>query len=42
MAVLSLCCCTDFSVVVASSGYSLAVVHKLLIVVASLAAEYGF
>ena len=36
----SLRCCMSFSLVVASGGYSLAVVHKLLIMVASLVAEH--
>ena len=36
MVVLGLCCCAGFSLVAASRGYSLAVVHVLLIVVASL------
>ena len=42
LAVLGLCCCTDFSLVVASGSYSLVVVHKPLIVVASLVAEHRF
>ena len=40
-AVLSLRCCTGFSLVVASRGYSLAAVCELLTVVASLIAEQG-
>ena len=31
----------DFSLVVVGGGYSLAVVHRLLIAVASLVAEHG-
>ena len=38
---LGLCCCTGFSRVVASRGYFVVVVHRLLIAVASLAAEHG-
>ena len=41
LAVLGLCCCTGFSLVVASGGYSPVAVHGLLIVVASLVAELG-
>ena len=41
LAVLGLCCCVGFSLVVVSGGYSLFVVHGLLIVVASLVAEHG-
>ena len=33
---LGLCCCTGFSLVVESEGYSLAVVVRLLVAVASL------
>ena len=40
LAVLGLRCCTGFSLVVASRGYSLAVV-QLLIAEASLGSEYG-
>ena len=40
LAVLGLHCCSGFSLVVTSRGYSLVAVHGLLIVVASLAAEY--
>ena len=39
LAVLGLCCCVGFSLVVASGGCSL-VVHGLLIVVADLVAEH--
>ena len=41
MAVLGLHCCAIFSLVVASGGYSLAVLHRLLIAAASLVAEQG-
>ena len=44
LAVLSLCCCASFSLVslVAAAGdYSLVVVHRLLITVASLFLEHG-
>ena len=41
LAVLGHCCCTGFSLVVESGGYSLAVVGRLLIVVAALVAEHG-
>ena len=41
LAVLGLCCCVGFSLVVASEGYSLVVVCGLLIVLASLAVENG-
>ena len=37
---LSLCCYLDFFLVVASRGYSLVAVHRLLIAVASLVAEH--
>ena len=40
-AVLGLHCCTGFSLVAASMGYSLAEVLRLLIVVASLVAKHG-
>ena len=40
LAVLGLHCCSGFSLVVTSRGYSLVAVQGLLIVVASLAAEY--
>ena len=39
---LGLRCCVGFSLVVASRGYSLAVVLSLLIAMASLLAEHGF
>ena len=32
MAVLGLCCCVGFSLVVASKGFSLVVVHGVLVV----------
>ena len=35
---LCLCCCSDFSLVAMSGGYSPVVVHRLLIVAASLVA----
>ena len=38
---LSLGCCASFSLVVVSRGYSLAAVHGLLIVMASLTAGHG-
>ena len=41
LAVLGLHCCTRFSLVVASEGYCLAAVCRLLIVVASLVVEHG-
>jgi len=41
LAVLGLHCCTNFSLVAVSRGYSLVAVHGLLIVVASLVAEHG-
>ena len=41
MAGLGLPCCTNFSLVAVSRGYSLVAVHGLLIVVASLVAEHG-
>ena len=40
MAVLGLHGCTDFSLVLASRGYSLVVVHGLLTAVVSLIAEH--
>ena len=40
MAVLSLCCCTDFSLVLVSRGYSPVAAHRLLTPVASLVAEH--
>ena len=42
LAVLGLCCCMGFSPVAAIEGYSLAVVHRLLIAVTSLVVEHGF
>ena len=42
MAVLGLCSCMDFSLVVGSRVYSLVVVRGLLIVAAFLAVEQGF
>ena len=41
LTVLGLHCSLGFSLVVVSGGYSLVLVHGLLIVVASLAAERG-
>ena len=41
LAVLCLCCCVGFSLSGASGGSSLVAVCMLLIVVASLAADYG-
>ena len=41
LAVLGLCCCRGFSLISASGSCSLVVVHGLLIVVASLAAEHS-
>ena len=38
---LGLGCSMDFSVVVVSGGYSLGVVHRLLIVAASLVVDLG-
>ena len=38
---LDLHCCERFSLVVASGGFPLAVIHGLLIAVASLVAEQG-
>ena len=40
-AVRGLHCCVGFSLVAASGGYSLVVLHGLLIVVASLVGEHG-
>ena len=40
MAVLGLHCCTGFSLVVVSRGYTLVAVSRLLIAVASLVAEH--
>ena len=39
LAMLGLCCCSDFSLAVESRGYSPVAVHRLLIAVASLVAE---
>ena len=36
LAVLDLCCCVSFSLVVVSRGYSPVAMHRLLITVASL------
>ena len=41
LAVLGLCCCVGFSLVAASSGSSLVVVHGLFIAVASLIVQHG-
>ena len=38
---LGLCSSVDFLLVVVSGGYSLAAVHRLLLVVSSLAVEHG-
>ena len=38
---LAVCCCGGSSLVLASGGYSLVLVHGLLIVAASLVAEHG-
>ena len=40
LAVLGLCCCTGFSLAVEIRGYSLVVVYRLLIAVASLVVEH--
>ena len=42
MSVLGRHCCTGFSLVVMSRGYSLAAVHRLLSAVAPLVVEHGF
>jgi len=42
MAVLGLCCFMGFSLVAASRAYSVVVVCRLLIAVASLVAEHRF
>ena len=42
LAVLGLCCCSGFSLVVGSGGYSRVAVLERLIVVASLISEHGF
>ena len=41
LTVLGLQCCLGFSLVVVSGGHSLVLVHGLLFVVSSLAAERG-
>ena len=41
LAMLGLCCCKGFPLVVVSGRYSLVAVRGLLIVVASLVEEYG-
>ena len=41
LTVLGLHCCLGFSLVVVSGGHSLVLVHGLLFVVSSLAAERG-
>ena len=41
LAVLGLCCCMDFSLVVESGSDSLVVVCRFLIVMASLAVKHG-
>ena len=41
LAALGLCCCTGFSPLAASRGYSLAVVRRLLTAVVSLVVEHG-
>ena len=41
LAVLDFCCSLDLSLFAVSRGYSLVVVHKLLIAVSSLVAEHG-
>ena len=40
LAGLGLHCCADFSLVAGSRGYSLVVVHRIFIVVASLVSEH--
>ena len=40
LAVLSFSCCAGFSLVAGSRGYSLVVVHRIFIVVASLVSEH--
>ena len=42
LAVLGLCCCTGFALVVASRGHSPVAKLGLLVVEASLVAKYGF
>ena len=41
LAVVGLCCCMGFSLVLMSCGYSLVAVHGLLMAVASSVAEHG-
>ena len=41
LVVLGLCICTGFSLAVASGGYSLVAVHKLLVAAASLVVEHS-
>ena len=41
LAVVDLLCCTGFSLILASEGFSLVVVHGLLVVAASLVLEHG-
>ena len=41
LAVLDLRCCAGFSFIVSSRGYSLVMVHGLLIAVASLVVNHG-
>ena len=41
LAVLGLCCCSGFSLVVEGGGYSLVTVCGLLITVASVVVEHG-
>ena len=38
---LGLCCCVGFSLVVVSRGYSLVMVPRLLIAVASFVVDHG-
>ena len=40
LSVMGLCCCSDFSLVVTSRGYSVVAVHRLLIALASLVEEH--
>ena len=41
LAVLGLCCCTGFSLVASSGGYSLVSVHRLFILISVLVVEHG-
>ena len=41
LAVLGLCCCVGFSLVAESGGYSLVVMHGLLIAVVFLVVKHG-